>query len=245
MLGMTATSSVNTPGVTDIADSLGGGIRESSLVLIEGEARAGKSVLSQHMAYGVLCSKESSVAYYTLDDNIEDLIAQMDSMSLDIRHDFVTDRLRIYSIALKGKVIYAEESLERIVNHIQGLPSRFKMIVIDSAAPLLTHVNPMVKFDFLQACKTLCKQDRSIVLAVDTHVFEGKMLFRAYAISDYYLRLTSKDMLLDTGQVDNRMIKVMEVKKLAGAERQAYDGINFEIKPNIGIQILPFVQVKV
>jgi len=244
LLGLTTTSNATTSSVTDIADSLGGGIREGSLVLIEGEARAGKSVLSQHMAYGVLCSKASSVAYYTQDENVEDLVVQMDSMSLDTRHDFVTDRLRIYSIALKGKVIYAEESLESILNHISGLPDRFKLIVVDSVAPLMSHVNPVVKFDFLYACKTLCKQDRSIILAVDTHVFEGKMLSRAYAISDYYLKLRSKDMILESGQADTRVVKVLEVKKLAGAERQAEEGIKFEIKPKVGIQILPFVKVK-
>ena len=245
MLGMTTTSNANTTGVRDIAESLGGGIREGSLVLIEGGAKAGKSVLSQHVTYGVLCAKDSSVAYYTLDANIEDLIVQMDSLSLETRHDFVTDRFRIYSLGPAQAPEYAEKELQNIITHISYLPDRFKLIVIDSAAPLMAHVSTMIQIDFLQSCKELCENGRSIVLALDTHIFERRTISRAYAMSDYYIRLTSQDMMLDAGQVDTRVVKVLEVIKIAGAERPVPEGVKFEIKPRIGIQILPFVKVKV
>ena len=80
---------------------------------------------------------------------------------------------------------------------------------------------------------------------MDTHVFEEKTLPRACAMSDYYLRLRSKDMVLGTGQVDTREVKILEVTKLGGAERPTQEGIKFEIKPRVGIQILPFVRVRV
>ena len=51
--------------------------------------------------------------------------------------------------------------------------------------------------------------------------------------------------LLESGQVDTRVIKILEVTKACGVERQAQGGIKFEIKPKVGIQILPFVTVKV
>jgi archaellum biogenesis ATPase FlaH len=108
----------------------------------------------------------------------------------------------------------------------------------------MTRANPVAKVDFLQACKEMCEEERSIVLVMDTHVFERKTLSRAYAMSDYYLRLKSQDMILEKGQIDTRTIKMLEVTKLAGAER-SQEGIKFEIKPVAGIQILPFVQVKV
>jgi archaellum biogenesis ATPase FlaH len=80
---------------------------------------------------------------------------------------------------------------------------------------------------------------------LNTHDFETKTLLRAYMMSDYYLKLKSKDAMLEPGQVDTRVIKLLEVTKLGGAERVGQEGIKFEIKPNIGIQILPFVQVRV
>ena len=69
MLGMTTTSDPGKTGIKDIAEALGGGIRENTLVLVEGETRTGKSVLTQHIAYGVLRSKESAVAFYSSDNN--------------------------------------------------------------------------------------------------------------------------------------------------------------------------------
>jgi archaellum biogenesis ATPase FlaH len=64
-------------------------------------------------------------------------------------------------------------------------------------------------------------------------------------MSDYYLELKTHDSMLDPGQVDIRVIKVLNVTKLAGAERHSQGDIKFEIKPGVGIQILPFVKVRI
>lgn len=245
MLGMTTTSDPGTTGVRDIAEALGGGIHEGSLVLIEGETKTGKSVLSQHIAYGVLHSRGSAVAYYSSEYNSEKLIAQMGALSLDTKHDLVTDLFRIYRMGSKNVLRDAVKSLQLILDHIVELPERFKLIIVDSPSPYISGVSPVVKIDFLQACKELCDQGRSIILVLDTHFFESKTLLRAYAMSDYYIKLRSHDSMLETGQIDIRVIKTLEVTKLAGAERWGQESIKFEIKPNVGIQLLPFVQIKV
>ena len=245
MLGMTTTSDPGTTGIKDIADTLGGGLRENSLILIEGAPKTGKSVLSQHIAYGVMSSRGSAVAYFTTSYKPEALIAQMDSMSLETRHDIATDRFRIYKVVPTEVVKEAEKTLKLIISQIAALPSRFKLVIVDSPSIFMTRLNPMVKMDFLQSCKELCDQERSIILTLDTHVFETRTLVRAHAISDYYLKLKFHDVMLDVGQVDTRIIKSLEVTKLGGVERFGQSGFKFEIKPHVGIQILPFVQVKI
>lgn len=245
MLGMTTTSDPGTTGVKDIADALGGGIKERSLLIVEGEAKSGKSVISQHILYGILRSRDSAVAYYSAEDNSKTLLSRMGDMSLNIKHDLVTDRLRVYGLGSENALRHAEKYLKTIIKHISGLPKRFQLAIIDSATPFMSRVSPTVKIDFLQACKELCEEEKSIVLALDTHVFEAKTLYRAYSMSDYYLRLKSNDQMLDTGQVDTRIIKVLEVTKLGGAERHGGEGIKFEIKPGMGVQILPFVKVRI
>jgi archaellum biogenesis ATPase FlaH len=243
MLRMATTEDAITTGIKAISEALGGGIRPGSLVLIEGEAKTGKSILSQHLAHGTLNSKKHSVAYYTTEKKLDDFLHQMNAMSLDVKHDFVTDRLRVYNIGLeKGKS--AQEYLQLLVKHFLGLPERFKLIIVDSVTPMMTAANPAVKIDFFQACKETSKEGRSIILVMGTHVMDGKTLNRAYAMSDYYLKLRSKDAILGRGQVDERQVKILEVTKLCGAERHGQQGINFEIKPRIGIQILPFVTVR-
>lgn len=232
-------------GVKEIAELCGGGIRAGSLVLIEGQTKTGKSVLSQHLAYSTLRSNGNRVAYYTTYNSIASLITQMDSLSLVVQHDFATDRLRIYPVSPPNSFGNPQKSLQFLINHISELPKRFNQIVIDSITPLVTNASPVSKIDFLQACKELCAKDRSIILVVDTHALEKSMLSRAYLISDYYLTLRSENMILESGQVDDRVIKVLGVLKLRGAECPTMGDIKFEIKPKVGIQILPLVKVKI
>ncbi|MGD0794054.1 MAG: ATPase domain-containing protein [Dehalococcoidales bacterium] len=245
MLAMTTTSDPGTSGIKDIAEALGGGIKEGSLVLIEGEAKTGKSVLCQHIAFAVLNTRGSPVAYYSSEYHVDGLTAQMNSMSLDTSDDLADDRLRVYKIYSKTVLREPQKSLKLIINHIQGLPPQFKMVVIDSPSVYLTRVNLVVKVDFLQSCKEMCGNGLTIVMAIDSHAFEKKSFYRAYMMSDYYLKLRSHDAMLETGKVDSRIIKILEVTKLGGVERWGGEGMRFEIKPGVGIQILPFVRIRV
>ncbi len=245
MLGMTTTSDPGTTGIKDIAETLGGGIKENSLMMIEGEAGTGKSVLCQHLTYGVLSTLGSPVAYYSSEYHAEALAAQMSSMSLDTATDLAAGRLKVFKIYAKSVVREPQKSLKLIIKHVQGLPPAFKLIIIDSPSIYLTRVLPTTKIDFLQSCKELCVQDRTMVIAFDSHSFEKKTLLRAYAMSDYYLRLRNHDAMLDRGQIDTRIIKVLDVTKIAGAERWGQPNMKFEIKPGIGIQLLPFMRVRI
>ena len=168
----------------------------------------------------------------------------MESKALDARHDVATDRFRVFKMGAYNVQKDARKSLDIIMRHVNELPDRFKLVIIDSPSTFMARVPPTSKVDFLQACKELCIEERSVVLVLDTHVFEKKTLSRAFAMSDYYLRLKSQDMILEKGQIDTRVIKLLEVKKLAGVERWQ-EGLKFEIKPVVGIQILPFVHVKI
>ena len=244
MLGMKTTMESVTTGVREIAEALGGGIHEGSLMLIEGESKTGKSVLSQYIAYGIQCAKNCSVAFYVT-DNIESLIANMDSMNLYVRHGRMTDRFRMYELDSCIGIKSAQEQLQLQIKHISELPLRFKLVIVDSVSQYLTHLKPVTKIDFLQSCKELCEKGRSIILTIDTHVFEGETRPRAHSMCDYYLKLSSQDMILAPGQVDTRIIKVLEVTKLHGAERHEQPDLKFEIKPKVGIQILPLVKVRV
>ena len=101
------------------------------------------------------------------------------------------------------------------------------------------------KMDFFYNCKELCEDGRSILLAASSHTFEKKAISRIYAVSDYYLRLRSEDAIVEAGMVDERVIKILQVLKLNGAECQAIGTVKFEIKPKVGIQILPFTRIRV
>lgn len=82
-------------------------------------------------------------------------------------------------------------------------------------------------------------------MTVESCSFEKKTQSRAFMMSDYYLKLRTHDAILEAGKMDSRIIKVLDVTKLNGAERWGGEGMKFEIKPGVGIQILPFVRVRI
>jgi archaellum biogenesis ATPase FlaH len=245
MLGLTTTNDPGTSGMKEIAEALGGGFKEGAFVVIEGDAKTGKSILCQHITYGILNTRNASVAYYSSDYNTDGLTAQMNTMNMDVSEELAKDRLRVFKIYSKAVVREAHKSLKLIINHIQGLPPPYKLIIIDSASVYLARVNPLIKVDFLETCKEMCNKNRMIVTTLDTSACEFKVLQRSFQMSDYYIRLKNQDSVIDTDKIDTRIIKLMEVKRLAGAERWGQAGMKFEIKPRSGIQILPFMNVKI
>jgi archaellum biogenesis ATPase FlaH len=245
MLGMTPAGNRSMNGVSDIAEAVGGGIREGSLVIVEGGPETGKSVMCQHIAYGVLQSRSCAVAYYSTEHGAEALSEQIESMGMDVRHDLVNDRLRIYKMGSTDVLRDAQKALQLIIDHVREMPPRFKLVVIDTPSPFMSRVDTIVKLEFLHSCKELCEPDRSLIVALGSHVFEEKSLSRAVSVSDYFLKLKSQEVVIAGGHIDKRIIKVLEVTKLAGAERRWPTGLQFEIRPGVGIQMLPFIQVKI
>ena len=245
MLDIKTTMETVLTGVREIADVLEGGITAGSLAIIEGESKSGKSVLTQHLTYDALDSPQNTVAYYTTGYDVRNLISQMESMSLRVKDYFLADRLQIFPLTAPISTLDAKGSLRFLNSHMAELPARINLIVIDSITPLLGRLPPPMKMDFLYNCKELCDDKRSILLAASSHTFEKKALSRVYAVSDYYLRLRSEDAMIEAGMIDERVIKILQVLKLHGADCQAIGTVKFEIKPKTGIQILPFVTVRI
>ena len=245
MLDVETTMETILTGVREIADVLCGGIKGGSLAIVEGESKSGKSVLTQHLIYDALSSPQNTVAYYTTDHNVSALIDQMESMSQHVKDYFLSDRLRIIPLSLPEARRDAPRALRFLSSHMSELPERFNLVVVDSITPLMNRVNPALKMDFLQKCKELCEDNRSIFLTASSHTFEKRTLSRIYALSDYYLRPRSGDAMIMEGMVDKRIIKVLQVLKLHGADCQTIGTVTFEIKPKVGIRILPFVRIRV
>ena len=228
-------------GVREVDEKLGGGIPIGSLALIEGQSDAGKSVLSQHLAHGALGSAQASVAYYTTENTVKSLIAQMDSLAMCTRDHFLTDRMRIYPLTLGGRLQGkndTEKPFRHMTDHFAKLPKEFKLVIVDSITLVIAHSNAMAIMDFFWACKYLCDEGCSIILVAHSYAFEEELLSRARSLCDAHLRLKLE-------QVGDRLIKMMEVLKVRGADRPTGDVVSFEIEPNVGMRIIPFAKAKV
>lgn len=225
-------------GVPEVDEKLGGGIPLGSLCLIEGHSDAGKSVLCQHLTNGTLRSGDTSVAYYTTENSIRSLITQMDSLSLFVLDHFLADHLRIYPLTFSTYVQDGRQPFFVLTRHISLLLKRFKLVIVDSITLLVTHSDPVAIIDFFSQCKNLCSEGRSIILVAHSYAFEEDMLSRTRSLCDARFRLRLE-------QVGDRMVKLMEVLKVRGADRPTGDIVSFDIEPGLGMRIIPLAKARV
>ena len=236
MAGDRKKADVIVTGVSEVDDKLGGGIPFGSLCLVEGDSDAGKSVLCQHLAFGTLGSGQHKVAYYTTENSIRSLIAQMDSLNLPTLDYFLCGNLRIYPLAFgKGN---CREVFKLLTTHISRLPNDFKLVIFDSITLLLSHSKPVFIIDFFADCKSLCEKGVCIIIVAHSYAFEDDVLSRTGSVCDarFKLRLEA---------VGDRMIKLMEVLKVRGADRQTGDVVSFDVEPKMGMRVIPLAKARV
>ena len=222
-------------GNREINKKLGGGIPIGSLVLMEGQSDAGKSVVAQHFTYGALTSR-LSVAYYTTENTVKSLMSQMSSLDLDVTDYFLCDRMRVYPM-LAIEDVDSRYAFQSLLAHFNSLPANTRLIVVDSLTGLITHGDERSVIDFFASCKQLCDDGRTIVLVVHSYAFDEQMLIRIRSLCDSHL-------VLRVEQVGERLVKVMEVAKVRNADQSTGNIISFDVEPGLGMKIIPLSRAK-
>jgi len=225
-------------GLREVDEKLGGGIPVGSLGLIEGHSDAGKSVLCQHLAYGALQVSDLSVAYYTTENTVKSLVSQMDSLNLCTLDHFLMDRMRIYPLSLRGDDDDTQSRFQALLKHFDKLPGYFKLVIVDSITLLVAHSDQVANVDFFSACKNLCDQGRTIILVAHSYAFDEEVLSRTRSLCDAHFRIRLETM-------GDRLVKILEVLKVRGAERATGDVVTFEVEPKVGMRVIPMSKAKV
>jgi archaeal flagellar protein FlaH len=234
----TAKKTVVLTGIREVDEKLGGGIPIGSLGLIEGHSDAGKSVLSQHLTYGALGCSDIGVAYYTTENTVKSLVNQMDSLSLFTGDHFLLDRLRIYPLSIRGDEANTESRFRMLRKHFENLPSCYKLIIVDSITLLVAHSDQVANVDFFSACKNLCDNGRTIILVAHSYAFDEEVLSRSRSLCDAHFRIRLE-------QMGDRLVKILEVLKVRGADRPTGDIVSFEVEPKVGMRIIPMSKARV
>ena len=225
-----------TTGSTEIDKKLGGGIPVGSLVLLEGQSDAGKSVLTQHFSHSTLSSK-ISVACYTTENTVKSLMSQMNSLNLDVTDYFLCDRLRIYPVEMSAQEEDTSSAFAALQRHFEALPSRFELIIFDSLTGMVAHAEDRGLIDFFASCKKICDQGRTIVTIVHSYAFNDQMLIRIRSLCDAHL-------VMKMDQMGDRLVKTMEVAKVRNADQSTGNIISFDVEPGIGMKIIPISKAK-
>ncbi len=225
-------------GNDEIDKKLGEGIPLGSLVLIEGENDTGKSVLCQQMTYGGL-NQLYKIAYYSTENTVKSMLAQMDSLSLDISDFYAWGYFRIFPVHLDGVEWTSQQmkgTLHLLINHIKSV--REKVIIVDSLTMFTTYSDEDNILEFLTSLKNLCDKGYTILITLHQHAFKEDTLVRIRSACDCHLFLRKE-------QLTDRYISVMEVSKIRGAKKSTGNIVSFEVQPGFGLKIIPISQAKV
>ncbi len=222
-------------GNAEIDKKLGGGIPVGSLIFIEGKSDAGKSVLTQQLMWGSL-RQGFRVALLSTEDTVKGLIRQMQSLNLDIQDYLLLGRLKVFPMKVMKARDGSENALDDLLYALHHTPTA-DILLIDSVTSFLAHASTERVVNFFEECKSLCGEGATIAIVAHSYAFDPGILIRISSMCDTHLRLSLENM-------GERLIKVLEVSKVRGAEKSTGNIISFDVEPGMGMRIIPFTKAK-
>jgi flagellar protein FlaH len=223
-------------GNMEIDKRLGGGIPEGSLILIEGESNAGKSVVMQQFLSGALNS-DARCLVYTTENTTRSLIRQMQSLSMDVQDFFLLGDLNIYPVPSAMTPEDADTAFVKLREHLTEMRGRFDIVFIDSMTSFVSQVPEAATLRFLTSIKELVDENMTVFFTLHSFAFDEAMFMRIRSLCDAHLRLRVEEM-------GDKLVKVLEVAKVHGAQKTTGNIITFDVDPGLGMKIIPVSKAK-
>ena len=221
-------------GNTEIDKKLGGGIPIGSLILIEGQSDAGKSVLAQQMIYGSLLNKKK-VVVFTTENKVKSLVSQMQSLGFDILDPLLMGWVKIYPLQPSRSDLTS--CFHILIDSMKQLKG-YQLMVIDSLTAVIAYTQVEEVLSYFEECKNLCDQGMTIINVAHSFAFSEEILIRIRSMCDAHLKLGIEE-------VGDKLLKFLEVAKVKGADKPTGNVLSFDVEPGIGMKILPLSKAKV
>jgi len=222
-------------GHNEIDKKLGGGVPVGSLVLIEGESDAGKSVLCQQMIWGSL-NNGIKVVLFTTENSVKSLVPQMSSLGLDILDQLLLGWIKVYPIKPSQAKKMPDQAFEIFLETMVRNES-YSLLIMDSLTQIVSHSNDAETLNYFERCRNLCDRGKTVVNVVHTYAFNQDILIRVRSACDAHLRLMIE-------KVGDKLVKTLEVAKIRGAAQNTGNILTFEVEPEIGMKIMPVSRAK-
>lgn len=231
-----ASRKVVSTGHPEIDKKLGGGIPVGSLILIEGESDAGKSVLCQQIMWGSM-SNGVKVLLFTGENTVRSLITQMDSLGMGIMDQLLMGWLKVFAMKLsKLRANPAYDTLQVILETMERMTD-YGLLIVDSLTPIVSQTNGDEAMAYFERCKALCDKGRTVINVSHTYAFDQDLLVRVRSVSDAHFRLMIE-------KVGDKLVKTLEVAKIRGAAQNTGNIMTFDVEPEVGMKIMPISRAR-
>ena len=221
-------------GNDELDKKIGGGIPLGTLSLVEGQPDSGKSVLTQQMLWGSL-KKGCSAVVFTTENTVKSFVSQMQSLGLDITDYFLLSRFSIYPIDTKKTRRDLHTGLLPMLTSCAS--KGVDLAVIDSLTYYVTHSTTEQVLSFFEECKVLTGRGMAVICVAHSYAFDENVMVRLGSMCDAHLRLRIETM-------GSKIIKILEVSKVRGAEMNTGNIISFDVEPNWGIRVIPYSKAR-
>jgi len=217
----------------ELDSKMGGGLPAGSLTLIEGGSGSGKSVLSQQILWGAL-QDGFSVSLFTSENSVNSMVTQMAKLDLDILDFLLLGRCRVYPMALARLGVNASKELLSVMQQQRDRD----VVVIDSLTSAVIHSTenaPILRF--FEECQHICATGISIIVTLHAQGVSDDLLNPIRSMCDANLKLRSE-------QDGNRMVKLLEVAKVRGADSGTGAIVGFDVEPGWGMRVIPISKAR-
>ncbi len=209
----------------------GGGIPSNSLVIIEGENGAGKSIMAQRLTYGMI-RHGSKVSFISSECDTIGFVNQMRSLDYDIEDDILDENLIFMSLFPSlGNVTLRSDFSERLMK--SNFIFKNDVIIFDTMSYILVHKNlPDDKcFEVIKFLKRMNNHNKTIILCIDAFDLNEKFLNVLRSISDVYLHVETKMSL-------GNLIRVVNIKRFKRCADVVGSVVPFNVAPKIGFRTI-------
>jgi flagellar protein FlaH len=178
-----------------------------------------------------------NVVLYTTENTIKSFTRQMTSLSLDITDFLLLGKLKIFEIKASRSQLSPSKVFTLLLADLEergGTP----LVVVDSLTTFITHSSIEETMTYFEICKHYCDRGMTVITVVNSYAFGEADLGRVRSMCDAHLSLRNEE-------IGDRMIKVLEVAKIRGADMSTGNIVSFDVEPMLGMKIIPVSKVSV
>ncbi len=208
-----------------LSNAMGARLPNRSLWMIQGEVGSGKSLVSQRLIFGLL-ENGSKVLVITTELTTRGWIEQMESIGYPVTDYIASGMLMVFSRF--GVIAEAKEGVDLFDVLESDAVEKADVVVVDAASALIPEgMESSQHLATLQKLRKICSESRSLLLTVDPHEMDGKLLHK--------LR-SSCEVLLDmnAGFVGGEIKRTIVVTRFLRAAGPVQASVGWRVEPYMG-----------